>query len=571
MRRIAIVGAGQSGALLACSLLRRGYKVTMVTDRTPADVRSGPVMSSQCMFDPGLSIERELGADYWAQTCPRIERVAVELKSRSNFTTRLQYYAQSVDQRVKCATWLEQFDVAGGKLVIRTAKISDLEELAYNHDLVIVSTGKDSLGHLFPPDREKSPFDEPQRAIAIAYVRGLAPHPDGADLSIRLAPGVGECFVLPALTTSGPCHIVVLEAVHGGPMDRWDDVESPEQHLDRIKEMLAEHFPREYGRCSAIELTDDGAVLRGRLTPVVRHPIGVLPSGAYVLGMADAVVLNDPITGQGSNNAAQAAGIYFDAIVAHGSEEFDPDWMKRTFDKFWRGWAQWAVTWTNTMLRPLTPHVFSLFEQAESSPSLAAAVVEAFNDPRTTYNWWYNPEDAKYIIAEKQRADASRFDNRELRRALGQYATGVTVITSRTSDGRKIGVTANSFTSVSMDPPLILWCIAKKARSLPDLTAVSHFAVNILGADQHDLSRQFSTPAVDKFAGVATTDGYQGMPLLKGAVARFQCRTVQRVEAGDHTIFIGEVETYDTSGGQPLVFHAGCYRLVSRHPDYPDS
>ncbi len=131
------------------------------------------------------------------------------------------------------------------------------------------------------------------------------------------------------------------------------------------------------------------------------------------------------------------------------------------------------------------------------------------------------------------------------------------MITTRGPDGRKIGVTANSFTSVSMDPPLVSWCPASKAPSLPDLTGATHFAVNVLAANQHDLSRQFSTPAEDKFAGVATTEGIAGVPLIDDAIAHFQCRTVQRIVAGDHIIFLGEIEQYDADPGEPLVFHSG--------------
>ncbi|RVW02588.1 flavin reductase [Rhodococcus spongiicola] len=568
MRRIAIVGAGQSGALLARSLLRADYDVTLLTDRTAEQVRSGPVMSSQCMFDSSLTIERELEADTWASACPRIEQVAVSV-GEGGFSAGLEHYAQSVDQRVKCATWMEEFVAAGGKLIVRSASVADLEELAYNHDLVVVSTGKGDLGRMFAPDREKTPFDRPQRALALAYVNGLDPHPDGADLSLNIAPGVGEYFVLPALTTTGPCEIMVMEGLPGGPMDCWDDVHTPDEHLARAKEILAQHFPQEHARCANIRLTDEAGTLRGRFTPTVRHPVAILPSGVPVLGMADAVVLNDPVTGQGSNNAAQAAGVYFDAIIARGAAEFDRHWMQRTFDKFWRGWAQWSVAWTNSMLRTPAPHLLWLFEQAEHVPGVAAAIAEAFNDPRTTHNWWYDADEARRFVAAKEQSDRGQFDIRDLRRALGQYATGVTVVTSRAADGRKIGVTANSFTSVSLDPPLVLWCPAKKAPSLPDLIDATHFAVNVLAADQHDLSRQFATPAPDKFAGIATSEGCGGVPLLEDAVARFQCRTVQRVDAGDHVIFLGEVEEYDAAGGEPLVFHSGAYRLASRHPDFP--
>ncbi|MFI5706351.1 flavin reductase family protein [Kribbella sp. NPDC051620] len=160
------------------------------------------------------------------------------------------------------------------------------------------------------------------------------------------------------------------------------------------------------------------------------------------------------------------------------------------------------------------------------------------------------------------------FGSRELRSALGRYTTGVTVITAQTPDGRRIGVTANSFTSVSLEPPLVAWCPAKRAPSLPDLERATHFAVNVLAAGQHDLSKQFATPAADKFAGVPTTEGLGGAPLIGGALARFECRTVRWVDAGDHVICIGEVERFDTADGEPLVFHAGMYHVAAPHPEF---
>ncbi|MFC9763343.1 styrene monooxygenase/indole monooxygenase family protein [Rhodococcus jostii] len=573
MRSIAIVGAGQSGALLALALLKRDFEVTLVTDRTPDEVRVGPVMSSQCMFDSALQIERDLGLDRWEERCPRIDTMALTVAKThgSNeiaVTTPLIGFAQSVDQRVKCADWVDEFTELGGNLIIKAASPTDIENLAQSHDLVIISSGKGDLGRLFPPDPVKSPYNRPQRALALAYVNGLAAHPDGADLSLNIVPGVGEYFVLPALTTTGPCHVMVFEGVPGGPMDCWDDVHTPQEHLERAKEVLAEHFPAEFARTGDISLTDEAGVLRGRLTPTVRRPVAELASGCVVLGMADAVVLNDPLTGQGSNNAAQAVAVYLDAIVDRGDRPFDAQWMQRTFDKFWRGWAQWAVSWTNDLLRGPSDPVLGLFAAAQDSPTLASAIATGFDDPRTVHNWWFDDAEAQRVIDAARAAEQAQFDPRDLRRALGQYATGVTVITARAPDGRKVGVTANSFTSVSMDPPLVSWCPASKAPSLPDLTAATHFAVNVLAANQHDLSRQFSTPAEDKFAGVATTEGIAGVPLIDDAIAHFQCRTVQRVEAGDHIIFLGEIEQYDADPGEPLVFHSGSYRLVTKHPDF---
>ena len=167
-------------------------------------------------------------------------------------------------------------------------------------------------------------------------------------------------------------------------------------------------------------------------------------------------------------------------------------------------------------------------------------------------------------------ADQTSLAARDYRNALGQYATGITVITARALDGSKIGVTANSFTSVSLDPPLVSWCLSKKASKLPELENVTHFAVNVLAADQHHLARQFATTSQerqDKFEGVAVIEGIGDLPLIEDAVARFQCRSVERFNAGDHLIFIGKVERYDADGGEPLIFHSGHYRITAKHPD----
>ena len=163
----------------------------------------------------------------------------------------------------------------------------------------------------------------------------------------------------------------------------------------------------------------------------------------------------------------------------------------------------------------------------------------------------------------------SRVAPRDYRHALGQYPTGVSVITAVGPGGTKIGVTANSFTSVSLDPPLVSWCPSKTVSSLPALESAPYFAVNVLTAEQSHLARRFATSAkdlLDKFEGVAITEGIGALPLIEGAVARFQCRTARVVDAGDHLIILGEVQRYDIGGGRPLVFHSGSYHVVTNHP-----
>jgi len=161
--------------------------------------------------------------------------------------------------------------------------------------------------------------------------------------------------------------------------------------------------------------------------------------------------------------------------------------------------------------------------------------------------------------------EADAVEPGELRRVMGHFATGVTIVTGTSSEG-PVGFACQSFTSVSLNPPLVLWAAARSSPSLQAFEKVDRFAVNVLAADQHHLSRQFSTSGSDKFDGVRLLAA-EGPPLVEGAVAHLVCRRAQRVDAGDHVVFIGEIEWYDAPGGEPLVFHSGFYRVATKHPD----
>jgi flavin reductase (DIM6/NTAB) family NADH-FMN oxidoreductase RutF len=574
MKRIAIIGAGQAGLQLALGLLAKEYHVTLVSERTAEEIMLGHVMSSQCMFDSALETERELSLNFWEKDCPNVDGVGFTVPSPSgakqiDWAARLDHPAQSVDQRLKMPGWMAEFEKRGGELIVKEAQPPDIESYARSHDLVVVSSGKGALGWLFERDASRSPFDRPQRALSLTYVRGMRPREDYPAVCFNLVPGVGEYFVFPALTTTGPCEIMVFEGVPGGPMDCWADVKGPEQHLARSKWILEKFLPWEAERCRDIELTDDKGVLTGSVTPVVRKPIATLSSGRKILGMADAVVLNDPITGQGSNNAARCAEIYYESILEHGDDAADAEWMQQTFDRYWSGYARWVTEWTNLLLNP-PAHVLNILERAGRLQEVATAFVNGFDDPRTLFPWFMDPAESDAFIRKAAQAVAERFDRRDFRRALGQFATGVTVVTARAKDGHRVGMTVNSFSSVSLDPPLVLWSLARQATSFADFASAGYFAVNVLAANQHHLSRQFSTPVPDRFEGVECSESVGGCPVLQGATAHFVCRTVRQYDGGDHVIFLGEVEDYKWTDGEPLVFHSGRYRVATRHPDMPE-
>jgi len=164
-----------------------------------------------------------------------------------------------------------------------------------------------------------------------------------------------------------------------------------------------------------------------------------------------------------------------------------------------------------------------------------------------------------------RQAQPPSFSTQEFRAALGMFATGVTIVTARAADGQVIGLTANSFNSVSLAPPLVLWSLARAAASLPVFSAGSHYAINILAADQKPLAERFAMKGADRWKDVSFDTGVGGAPLLHGAAASFECFNRSRYEEGDHVIFVGEVERCThLPGASPLLFHGGHY--YSEHP-----
>jgi flavin reductase (DIM6/NTAB) family NADH-FMN oxidoreductase RutF len=158
------------------------------------------------------------------------------------------------------------------------------------------------------------------------------------------------------------------------------------------------------------------------------------------------------------------------------------------------------------------------------------------------------------------RAAPPSFGGDDFRAALAMFATGVTVVTARSADGAPVGLTANSFNSVSIAPPLILWSLSRQAGSMPSFERGSHYAINILAADQHALALRFASKDVDRFEGVPFRLGASSVPLLEGAAAVFECFNRSRYEEGDHVIFVGEVESCTRrAGAHPLIFHGGRY------------
>ena len=407
MRKILIVGAGQAGLQLGLSLLDHDYDVTVMSARTPEEIRGGRVMSTQCMFHTALQHERDHKLNLWEADAPKIAGIGLSVADGEggralDWLGILDNYAQSVDQRVKMAGWLELFEDRGGKAIYHGVTTSDLDSLTKHYDLVLVAAGKGELVQLFDRDPSRSPYTTPQRVLSVSYVHGAQrrpEHPDKDAVRFNAVPGVGELFAIPGYTFSGPCEIPFFEGVPGGPLDCWDDRPGPDEHWRRMLDLIRQYMPWEYERFKDAELTDPQAILTGGYTPVVRRPAGELPSGGVVLGMADVVVANDPITGQGSNNASKCAASYLDAILQRGDQPFDKQWMEATFERFWAN-AEASTVWTNAMLQPPPEHVLNIFGAAQTTEAVRNRFANAFDDPADFTRWFLDPALAEQYLAE---------------------------------------------------------------------------------------------------------------------------------------------------------------------------
>ncbi|MER5883389.1 styrene monooxygenase/indole monooxygenase family protein [Streptomyces sp. NPDC001941] len=410
MRRIAIVGAGHAGLQLALGLRDAGYAVTLLAARTPRQVREGRVTSTQLMFGPALEIERAAGLALWDEDAPVMPGFEMTYWDpdgqpdvpEARFTAPFDDEVRSVDQRVKLARWLELFEERGGRVEYGEAGPDDVGALARSHDLTLLATGHGGLSSLLGRDARQTRFDRPQRALACFYVHGAAHEdtdPVSEDARITGVPPVGEVVVMRALTVSGDCDIVFLSGKWGREYDCWDDRPDVADGWRRALGLLRRYAPWEYERFRHAEPTDAGAALYGSVTPVVRHPVAAVGGGRHVLGIADAVAVHDPITAQGSNNAARAAARYLEAVLERGELPFCEEWMRETFDAYWEG-ARHTHAFTDLMLtEPEPEHVSRIMAASFAHPEVARRFTNGYADPASYRDWLIDPKGAEEYLA----------------------------------------------------------------------------------------------------------------------------------------------------------------------------
>jgi 2-polyprenyl-6-methoxyphenol hydroxylase-like FAD-dependent oxidoreductase len=406
MRKIAIVGAGQAGMVLAFDLMKEGYEVTVFEGRPADEIEKGSMLSTAMVFDRQLDVERRLGLQEWEGKAPVCNGMHATLRLPSGeivlqIQGGLDETCQGVDARLKTSTWLRRFEREGGRVVHRAVTRALLEEMADAFDLVVVSSGKGGLNEVFERDPERSLFDSPPRRLGAVILRNVHEWEEipYTTLKFQYFISIGEFFAIPFYSHAGPCRAVVFEAPAGSPMDVWGEVDSADKALATALYLLREFSPQDWPNYRDAELVDGRSWLKGAITPTVRKAVGRLRTGKAVMAMGDVAVLNDPISGTGANDAVRQADRLGRAIRERGDRPFSADWMREVFDGYYHERGKHTMDFTRLMTGPMTEPFWKILQGAAQSPGVAHTFTNMFNDIKESMGWMTDMDTADAVCA----------------------------------------------------------------------------------------------------------------------------------------------------------------------------
>lgn len=416
MPKIAIIGAGQAGLILAHALLQRGHEVTVYSDRTADEwLHHSRPTGTAYLFAESIAIERELGLDHWSATMHEGWGIHIDIASPDGgapmrILARTPLPGGAVDQRMKFHRWMNDLPAAGGELVIANVTVERLEEIAASADLTVIAAGKGELGRIIPRDAERSVYDKPTRHLAMAIVTNVAGWEEESGFTAvkysQLGP-LGEMFWVPFThKTAGLSWSVIVEAQPGGPLDIFQGLTSGEEVVEAVRGIVREFAPWDYPKIPGMRYVADDPLgwLVGRFPPTVRTAYGRLPSGALVMPVGDTAVTFDPIGGQGGNHASRHARFLAEEITARGALPFDAAWMEDVWESHWDRNARDAYRFNNMFLEPPTPGLLELLT-ASARDSWIADNLLAFNmlRPRNFFPWILDQEETRRVIGTARR------------------------------------------------------------------------------------------------------------------------------------------------------------------------
>jgi len=417
MRKISVVGAGPAGLIFTYALVKRGFDVTLYSDRTPEQWlnRSAPTGTAG-LYKPVVDIERELGMDFWSHEMHPMQGVLLDFKPTLDGDARIVLAGSfggdggAIDQRMRVHRWLEDLEGLGGRLVIESVTPERLDQIAAHSDLTVLAAGKADLARTIPRDPERSVYDKPQRNLSMVIVGGM--RVDGWDDRADFNPvkfnfygDAGEYFWVPYThKTAGKTWCVLWEPKPGSPMDIFKDAQSAADMVERSKWWIREHAPWEWEVTRGMTVIEDDPYswLKGAFPPTARAAFGRLPCGKAVVPIGDTALTFDPIGGQGGNHASRHARYMAGRLIEHGDAPYDEAWLKQVGDDWWEEYARWAYEFNNILLEPLTEAGQTILTAAAGNRRFADRYFTGnFPKPRDFFPYIKDPAAARALVEQE--------------------------------------------------------------------------------------------------------------------------------------------------------------------------
>ena len=411
-RRIAVVGAGHAGMLLAVGLSRRGNEVVVYSDRSADGILNDTAPTGTvCLFGDSITIEEGLTGKCYDEGYGGVQGIHFTFSPKAgvellHFGANIdERFAWAVDARTKSADRMAQLEALGGRVVVQSVTPELLDVIAGRHDLTFVASGRHGLASNFARNAARSVYHQPQRELVMLLCKGIAtgkgsfPH-RGADMApivVSLFGEEGEVFWVPFLhKTAGDSWCLVIEARPGGPLDRFRKVTNYTECFDLCRATVRDMTPWDWGVLKDMEPIDDDphGWLKGAVVNTVREPAAYTSSGHLVMSVGDTSLSIDPIAGQGANCGVRQVAAYIDAIDGLEGKPTTA-WIEAVFEGFWRGYADGACKYTNLFLEPLDRVGVRIMKSCFGSPAAAKGLLSCYCDPPQAFPW----------IAERQAAD----------------------------------------------------------------------------------------------------------------------------------------------------------------------
>ena len=396
-KKIAIVGAGTAGLHLGLYLLQHDVDATIFTDRRPEEYAGMRLLNTVAHHAVTVAREDKLGVNHWPRDGYFGHYYYVGVQPQPlQFFGALEAPSRAVDYRIYQPRLMEDFTGRGGHIEYRQVTADDLADLADWYDLVVVCTGKGSMGEVFGRDEAYSPYDKPQRQLCVGLFKGVR-EPETRAVTMYFSPGSGEMIEIPTLTFTGMAAALVFENHPGGDLEvlartRYDA--DPRAFLDLLLGKIRQHYPTLAERIDEDEFDLANSpldILQGGVTPAVRHSHATLPNGRTVIALGDVHATVDPVLGQGANMASHAAWILGERIVA--SDVFDDRFVEHV-DQQRNDRVLCATHWTNYMLenlRALPEGLVRYIVALSQDRALSDLFTTNFNYPERQWDCFASP------------------------------------------------------------------------------------------------------------------------------------------------------------------------------------